>query len=400
MANMNLKASLFLACSLGSALPVVAQGYRDFTIVRNRPQAYSSLLQLRTGYRGVEAEGIDDPLISGHAADDTIDGFVYFHTKDLVRGEDWVLDSYAGLDGIYAGLKGDMHPGKTTQSRIEVFSQHSAHYRPGYYSAGDYVPVGHYQGEDYTVRIGTAQVVDRGLILEFAAYYKDYAFSESEEPASVPNQFVLPDNFAAYGSTITLEQNSLQMDRILGLPMGGLLWTVQIDYETNDSGKEFGWINQSPRSLSKSYYRGETRFEAYVANGQSSAWAFLVDAGYYDSSDFITASRSNQVQGHMWGDGSFGYRMAFGDWFLLKPFAQLQYSKSLDITGVSSREKLFWGGGAHASLIFAKNIALVFEYSYVNNPSRPNVSPDRDLYGEHQFFIGMDVSFGSGYRQR
>ena len=157
MASLTHKTLFFLACSLGFALPVAAQDYRDFTIVRNRPQPYNSLLQIRTGYRGTEAEGVDDP-VSGHASDDAINGFLYFHSKDLIRGEDWVFDSYVGLDGAYAGLKGDLHPGKDSQSRIEVFGQHSAFYRPGYYQGGDYVPVGHYQGEDYAVRIGTAQM--------------------------------------------------------------------------------------------------------------------------------------------------------------------------------------------------------------------------------------------------
>lgn len=397
MASLTQKTSFFLACSLGLALPMAAQDYRDFTIIRNRPQDYKSLLQIRAGYRGTEADGVDDK-VSGHASDDSIDGFLYYHSKTLIS-QDYIVDGYVGLDGAYLGLKGAYRPGMESQSRIEVFGRHSAFYRPGYYEAGRYVTEGHYKGEDYTVRVGTAQEVDRGLILEFAGYYKKYKFSLSDEPSSsLFPDYVLPDNFGAYGFMVTLEQSSLQMDSNLGIPKAGMLWTLQMDYETNSSDKKFGGVNQGRRKLSKSYYRGDTRLEFYVPNGRESAWEIMLDAGYYDSTDVLSASRANQVQGHVWGDGTIGYRMAFGDWFILKPFVQLQYSKSLDRGGTDSRQKLFSGGGAHASLIFARNIALVFDYSYVNNPSRANVSPDRDLYGEHQFFLGMDVSFGSGYR--
>ena len=51
------------------------------------------------------------------------------------------------------------------------------------------------------------------------------------------------------------------------------------------------------------------------------------------------------------------------------------------------------------ALIFSQNMALVLEYSYVDNPSRDHASLANDFYGEHQFFFGMDVSFGSGYRR-
>ena len=82
----------------------------------------------------------------------------------------------------------------------------------------------------------------------------------------------------------------------------------------------------------------------------------------------------------------------------IKPFGQAQYAKILDAQGISSDEDFFWGGGVEMSLIFGENMALVLGYSYVNNPSRGHVSLQNDYYGEHQFFLGMDVSFGSGYR--
>ena len=87
-----------------------------------------------------------------------------------------------------------------------------------------------------------------------------------------------------------------------------------------------------------------------------------------------------------------------GQSFVLKPFAQVQYAKVLDELGVGSNEDMFWGGGLDMSLIFNENMALVLSYSYVNNPSRGHVSLQNDYYGEHQLFLGMDVSFGSGYR--
>ena len=52
------------------------------------------------------------------------------------------------------------------------------------------------------------------------------------------------------------------------------------------------------------------------------------------------------------------------------------------------------------SLIFGGNLALVMRYSYVDNPSRAPVGLDKDLYGEHQLFVGLDASFGSGYSKQ
>ena len=65
---------------------------------------------------------------------------------------------------------------------------------------------------------------------------------------------------------------------------------------------------------------------------------------------------------------------------------------------MSSEDRWFYGAGVDASVLFGENMAIVLYYSYVNNPSRMHVSLDNDFYGEHQFFIGFDVSFGSGYR--
>ena len=80
----------WLAVSLASALSVVgsasAQSYRDLTLVRNREQPYRSLLQFRGGWTGVEAEG--DTVEDGHAAQDTLAGFVYYHSKDVTRARD------------------------------------------------------------------------------------------------------------------------------------------------------------------------------------------------------------------------------------------------------------------------------------------------------------------------
>ena len=45
------------------------------------------------------------------------------------------------------------------------------------------------------------------------------------------------------------------------------------------------------------------------------------------------------------------------------------------------------------SYTFGAGMALVASYSYLSNPSRPPVSFSEDTFGEHQFFVGMDVSF-------
>ena len=177
--------------------------------------------------------------MTGLVEDDSIDGFVLFHSKEITAREDWALDIYAGQDGVYLSMKDDLSYGKKAQTRLELFGRTKAFYREGYYEKGDYLISGQYEGRDYGLRLSSAQNVDEGLILDIGAFYKVNEFSRNAQTEFRPD-FEIPDDFNTYGATLTVEQNTVKLDRILGLPQSGALMTVMAEYELNDSDKSWG----------------------------------------------------------------------------------------------------------------------------------------------------------------
>jgi hypothetical protein len=396
MATLTPKTSLlFLSLAALFALPTtsLAQTYRDFLIVRNREQPHRSLVQIRAGYRAVDPEG--ENLNTGLVDDAAVDGFILYHSSEVTAKQDWNLDIYAGRDGIYLGLKDDLSYGKKAQARLELFGRPKAFYREGFYQKGKYVTTGQYEGRDYGLRVTSAQELEKGIILDIGVFGRTNEFDRNNQTRP---DFIIPDDYYGYGGSIAIEQNNVKLDRQLGLPQAGVLMTVMVEYELNTSKKSWG----SPAYRTKlpdGFYRADARVEFYVPNAKSGVWEILADLGYYDSEDRVTSYHAEHMQGYIWGDGTLGYRMSLGESFVFKPFAQLQYTKILDQNGVTSSEEFFWGGGINMALIFSQNMALVLEYSYVDNPSRDHASLANDFYGEHQLFFGMDVSFGSGYRR-
>ena len=369
-----------------------AQSYRDFLLVRNRPQPHRSLFQVRAGYKAGIAES--ENQTTGLVDDDTLDGFVLWHTKNLFEKSNYAMDFYAGLDGIYLGLKDDFFAGKNSQSRIELFGRPKAFYREGYYVNDDYLTTGQYEGQDYGVKLGFAQQLDQGMLFEIGGFFRENKF---ETNGQTRNDFIIPDDHNEYGVSVVLEQNTLVLDRQLGIPRGGMLFTVAVENARNSSSSTMGFTSGYTSSLPSGFWRGDGHLEFYYPNGKSGVWEIQIDGGYYATDDRVRSYHAEHVQGHQWGDATLGYRFGSTS-FILKPYAQLQYSKILQLTGVTSDKEFFYGGGLDISWIFNQNMALVGNYSYVNNPSRPWVALDNDNYGQHQFFIGMDVSFGSGYR--
>ena len=385
-----LLATVFLTVELSGQA-----SYRDFTLVRNREQPFKSLLQVRAGYRGVDAEG--ENLNTGLKDDAAFDGYLLYHSKDVAEGEDLALDFYSGLDGSYLGLKNQLFPGRgDAQSRLEIFGRPKAFYREGYYSGGKYLTTGQYEGQDYGTRISTASALDTGMFLDIGLFYRRNEFSRNNQTSP---DFTIPDEFDTYGLDFILEQNTVLLSRDLGLPESGFLMTLLVQYEENGSNRVFGTTSYAS-SLPGTLWRGDLHSEFYVPASQSTVWEVIVDGGYYDSSDRVASYHAEHVQGYIWADGTLGLRMNAGDSFVIKPFAQGQFSKILELDGVGSDQEVFWGGGIETSLVFTESMALVMSYSYVDNPSRGHASLDKDLYGEHQFFFGLDVSFGSGYRVR
>ena len=75
----------------------------------------------------------------------------------------------------------------------------------------------------------------------------------------------------------------------------------------------------------------------------------------------------------------------------LRPYGQAQYLQIRNESATSNDEKLFWGGGVDLVWGLGDNLALVGYYSYLDNESRPPVSTDEDRFGQHRFFIGIEV---------
>ena len=65
-----------------------------------------------------------------------------------------------------------------------------------------------------------------------------------------------------------------------------------------------------------------------------------------------------------------------------------------DEFGLSSDDNFWFGAGARIELEFSPQFKIWAEYSYLNNPSRPSISFENDVYGEHQAFAGIELTFG------
>lgn len=142
-----------------------AQTYDDFTFVRNRPTAFSSVLQVQAGVLGGLASD-ENPTI-GLEDEYGWDGHVYFH-QDSYGDAQANLDVYAGRDGAYFSVAEGGLLGQETQSRLEISTRYFPFYREGFYRGDDFIPTGQYEALDYGAMIGVARDVGDGLRLEIS----------------------------------------------------------------------------------------------------------------------------------------------------------------------------------------------------------------------------------------
>jgi len=80
------------------------------------------------------------------------------------------------------------------------------------------------------------------------------------------------------------------------------------------------------------------------------------------------------------------------------PFVHAQYLRILDETGQNADSKLFFGGGLETWLHFSEAVSVNAWYSFLDNESRPSVSINEDLHGQHMFFAGLVLRFGGKRR--
>lgn len=362
--------------------------FPELMLTRNRPQPYTTTFKVRAGAIGsiaqdaVPAAGFDDEV--------GLDGFAYLR-ESQVGGRESVLDAYAGRDGAYFGLKDDVLLGGGNQSRFEGWYRFFPFYREGFYDGEDFTPTGRYESDEWGLQLSLGRDVGEGMRLDAGAFYKQLSFDRNEQTSS---GYRIPGDYAAYGFKTWIEHNTLALSRVNGRPEQGFLATVAIEYELNDSDTLFGTVGIFESELPSSVWRGEGKLEWYVPQGDSGVWEIWVRGAVSPDEDRVYTADTQKPIGHLWVDGTIGYRLELGSAFVLTPFAQLQYLQTLRESGVGSSKEFFYGGGVHMGLMLGNSIELIGDYSYLTNPARAPVTTDEDITGEHQFFVGIEVTFG------
>ncbi|MCA8977180.1 MAG: hypothetical protein KDC98_20835 [Planctomycetes bacterium] len=373
------------------AVPAMAQSLADLTEVRNPTLPYQSLFEVEAGLNGSIAteEAPQVGLENGYGWD----GHVYYRDESMGNGKG-TLVGYAGRDGLYAGLIDGNIVGDQTVSRLEIRARPWQFYRDGYYNGSSFAPRGIYEGSDYEGYLGFGREVSPGLYSEVGPYYRDHTFSQSD---LTPGSFQIPNGFAAYGLRIALEQNTTQLDRRRGTPRGGGVATITAEQEWNDSSGPIGDTSYSTE-LPSQVWRVRGRYEWYSPSSDDTVWEVFVRGAWSDRKDRIQNFEAQRPLGHQWADGSLRFRMHLGEYWILTPYVQGQWSRVVGATGGSSTSEVFFGGGVETFLHLSDSISMHGWYSYLDNESRPTIRVDKDMHGEHMFYLGLVMRFGGRRR--
>lgn len=372
--------------SVAQLLP--AQSYDDLTLVRNRKNEGQDLLQVRAGVGLGFPAGTEDKSIGLESVTAPY-GHVYYRRRGFTA-QRAVLLAYAGFDGVYVTAKDDPDLGGEAQSRLELFGRFFPFFREGFYRNKDFVPTGRYEGRNWGVALGTSRIVDKEFRIELGGFYRRYTF---ERNSTTDPNYTIPDDFNAFGGRIILEHQTLALDRDTGRPNGGFLLAVVAEREQNDSAALFGTRGLYESELPSGLFRGRGHLEWYFPHTESSTFALMVDGSLSDEGDRVYNYEASKPIGNMWFDGQLRWRLLLGRSLSITPFLAGQYVRVLRDTGAGADTKVFFGGGLDARLDAGKNLTLFANYSYLNNESRPTVSPTRDTLGEHQLFAGVEVRF-------
>ena len=400
-----------LAClSLAvAAAAVPAQSMVDLVDARNLVRPFASVVEIEAGAIGTvtdakpltglgsaftsdpgglasEARGLEDDI--------SWDGHVYWRDEQFGsrRG---TLEAYAGRDGLFAGYTDGKLVGDDTLTRFEFRGRPWQFYRDGFYRGDEFVPNGLYEGSDYEGYIGFGREAQQGLYVELGPYYRDHSFRRGDlrEPAG----FRLPEDFAAYGGRLYLEQNSGQLDRRRGTPRDGFALTLVGEREWNDSEGQIG-RDGFTTELPSAVWRVRGRLEWYVPSSDSATWEIFAHAGWQDEKDRLQNSEAQRPLGNQWADAQLRLRLELGSAFTVIPFAHGQFSRLLEEDGAGSSKDFFFGGGVESYLHLADWLSVHGWYSYLDNESRPSIRIDEDVHGEHMFYLGVVMRFGSTRR--
>ena len=383
------------ALSCAAALP--AQSYVDLLDSRNAVHPYASVLEIEAGAIGTLAEDSDAAALDIGLDDDiSWDGHVYYRNESKgATGNTW--QAYGGRDGLFASYTDGKLIGDETLTRFEVHARPWQFYRDGFYEGGDLQKNGFYDGEDYEGYVGFGREAQQGLFIEMGPFYKTLDFKRSKLTGD-PSVFTIPDGYDAYGGRLYVEQNTIQLDRRRGTPRDGYSLTLIGEREWNDSRGEFGRTSLFTTELPSAVWRLRGRFEWYIPASDSTAWEVFANGGWQDEKDRVQNSEAQRPLGHQWADAQLRLRMSLGQSLTLTPFFNGQYSRVLNEDGGSSSRDFFIGGGAEVWYHFGETVSMHGFYSYLDNDNRPSILIDEDVHGEHMFYLGFVVRFGTSRR--
>lgn len=379
---------------VGLAAAVPAQSMVDLTDVRNVVRPYASVLEIEGGAVATRTTG-SDAKTRGIGLDDAIswDGHVYYR-DDSVSSRRGTLEAYAGRDGIFAAFTDGKIVGDDTVTRFEFRGRPWQFYRDGSYERGKFLQNGLYEGSDYEGYVGFGREAQQGLYVELGPYYKQLNFRRSD--LTLPT-FTIPEDYAAYGGRLYLEQNTVQMDRRRGMPRDGFALTLIGEREWNDSRGVIGTAIFSTE-LPSAVWRARGRLEWYVPSSDDATWEIFATGGWSDEKDRVQNFEGQRPLGNQYADAQLRLRLNLGSSMTLTPFVSGQYSNTLNQFGSSSTREFFLGGGLETYIHFSDSISMHAFYSYLDNDNRPSIRIDEDVHGQNLFYLGFVVRFGASRR--
>jgi len=358
--------------------------YQDLVLVRNRPWAKKTFLEVRGGLLGGLPSGVDKL----RQAEDTFGfgGHVFYH-QERAFGRQGALDAYAGRDGAYVGLTEGDPSQQRGYSRLELFGRQWGQFiREGFYRSGDFVPVGLYRNTDWRARLSFATQFAQSVRGEIGAFYGQNRFKtySRTDPA-----FTIPDDYNVYGFHVILEDNKLQVDPVTYLTTQGYVLSVLVEREWNSSNRLFG-IAGRQSALPSAVVRANAHLEWYFPYTNQSTWIITVDGSISPEDDRIRIYDASKPVGETYLDGRIDYRILLGDKLSVTPGVRAQWVRIRDEFGTTKTSEFFLGGQVEARFDMSESLAITLEYSYLSNESREPVSLSRDSIGEQRLFFGFE----------
>jgi hypothetical protein len=294
-------------------VPLSAQSFAQLTEQRNPQQAWASVFQIEAGAIGVQARE-NDPAVG---LDDEIspDGRIYYR-DDQFTSRRGTLEAYGGRDGFLLSFQDGKLVGDSTVTRFELRARPWMFYRDGFYRDDQLVPNGFYDGSDYEGYLGFGREASPGLYLELGPYYRTHDFQRSR---LTPASFTLPDDFAAYGGRVSLEQSTVQYDRRRGMPRDGFVLSVTGEREWNDSDVRFG-ASGFLTGLPSAVWRARGRLDWYVPASDSACWEVFASGGWHDEKDRLQNTEGQRPLGNQWADAQLRLRLHLSNSLTLTSF--------------------------------------------------------------------------------